>query len=78
MVVQFGQRTLAKFPLIVSYDLTTGTQTMNLAGDISTPTDTDLVMQIVISLAIVIILFIMLVYLIYLRRNRIKAEEWLE
>ena len=34
--------------------------------------------QIAISIAIVVVLFVMLVYLIYLRRNRIKAEEWLE
>lgn len=78
MVVQFGQRTISKFPLIVNYDLATGTTTLNIGGDAETPSDSDLAMQIIISLAIVIILFIMLVYLIYLRRNRIKAEEWLE
>ena len=34
--------------------------------------------QIAVSITIVLILFLMLVYLIVLRRNRIKAEEWLE
>ena len=34
--------------------------------------------QITISVIMVIVLFLLLVYLIYLRRNRIKAEEWLE
>ena len=78
MTVQFGQRTIAQFPLIVSYDLATGSTTLNLGGTGETPQNDDLAKQIVVSLSIVIILFIMLVYLIYLRRNRIKAEEWLE
>ena len=29
-------------------------------------------------MVIITVLFLLLVYLIYLRRNRIKAEEWLE
>lgn len=77
-VVQFGQRSLAQFPLIVSYDVSNGDVTLNLGGTGDTPQNNDIAKQIIISLSIVIVLFIMLVYLIFLRRNRIKAEEWLE
>ena len=30
------------------------------------------------SIIIISVLFLLLVYLIYLRRNRLKAEEWLD
>jgi len=36
------------------------------------------VFQIIVIIALVIFLFAMLIYLIYLRRARIQAEEWLE
>ena len=64
---------------MIQYELGPGTyMEINLGGSSETPQNEDLAKQIIVSLSIVIVLFIMLVYLIYLRRNRIKAEEWLE
>ena len=65
-------------PLFVVYDRDANTATVNLGGSIPIPKDEDFAMQITISLAIVVILFVMLVYLIYLRRNRMEAEKWLQ
>ena len=49
-----------------------------MGGVTQTDDENQMGIQIAISCSIVIILFAMLVYLIFLRRNRIKAEEWLE
>lgn len=77
-VVQFGQRTLAKLPLYVVFDREANSGTINLGGSMPIPTDEQFALQISISLGIVVILFVMLVYLIYLRRNRMEAEKWLQ
>ena len=63
---------------MVTYERSINSGLMNIGGISDIPENQDLAVQILISLTIVIILFLMLVYLIYLRRNRIKAEEWLE
>ena len=52
--------------------------TLELGATTDTGGKGTLGVQIAISIIIVIILFVMLVYLIFLRRKRIKAEEWLE
>ena len=74
---------MAEFPFYAVYERPTsessyGRVTIELGA--TTPTDGKgtLGVQIAISIIIVIILFAMLVYLIFLRRKRIKAEEWLE
>lgn len=51
---------------------------MAMAGSVDVNSSSSLGFQIAVSITIVVVLFVMLVYLIYLRRNRIKAEEWLE
>lgn len=58
--------------------MTTGSAEISIGGSTDNDGKGALGVQIAISIAIVIVLFVMLVYLIYLRRNRIKAEEWLE
>jgi len=63
---------------MVQYNLESKSAFMNIGGISPVPANQDFSMQILVSLGIVIVLFVMLVYLIYLRRNRIKAEEWLE
>ena len=69
---------MAEFPFYVVYDTTDQSATFALGGATNLDGSGTLGIQISISIAIVVILFVMLVYLIYLRRNRIKAEEWLE
>ncbi len=76
--VSLGQRSLAEFPFYAVYDRTEGSVTIELGATTSTDGKGTLGVQIAISIIIVIILFAMLVYLIFLRRKRIKAEEWLE
>lgn len=76
--VSLGQRALAKFPFYVVYDRATGSATFEMGNVTQTDDENQMGIQIAISCSIVIILFAMLVYLIFLRRNRIKAEEWLE
>ena len=77
-VVRYGQRTMSSFPLMVEYDRDNKSAMMNLGGISDMPDNQDMTMQLIISFVIVFVLFVMLVYLIHLRRNRIKAEEWLE
>ena len=69
---------MAEFPFYAVYDRNTGAVTLELGATTSTDGKGTLGIQIAISIIIVIILFAMLVYLIFLRRKRIKAEEWLE
>ena len=69
---------MATFPVYAVFDRTANTAVIELGNASSIGGKGTLGVQIAISVAIVIILFVMLVYLIYLRRNRIKAEEWLE
>ena len=69
---------MAEFPFYAVYDRAANSVTVELGGTTTLGGRTTMGVQITISVAIVIILFIMLVYLIWLRRNRIKAEEWLE
>jgi len=76
-VVQFGQRTLATIPVFVQYNRSDNTALINLGGSTAIPKDQNFAIQIGISLAIVLLLFVMLVYLIHLRRNRMLAEKWL-
>ena len=73
-----GQRAMAEFPFYAVYDMDTLSVDISLGNSTKNDGKGALGIQIAISIAIVIVLFIMLVYLIYLRRNRIKAEEWLE
>ena len=69
---------MATFPVYAVFDRNANTVQLELGNASSIGGKGTLGVQIAISVAIVIILFVMLVYLIYLRRNRIKAEEWLE
>ena len=69
---------MAEFPFYIVYDRSTKTAQFQLGGSSDANGKGTLGVQISISIAIVVVLFVMLVYLIYLRRNRIKAEEWLE
>ena len=69
---------MATFPFYSVFDRATNTAVIEL-GNVTTLGGSDsLGVQITVSVLIVVILFVMLVYLIVLRRNRIKAEEWLE
>ena len=76
--VSLGQRAMATFPVYAVFDRDANTAVIELGNASSIGGKGTLGVQIAISVAIVIVLFVMLVYLIYLRRNRIKAEEWLE
>ena len=76
--VSLGQRAMAKFPFFQIYDRVANTATVELGGATALGGKSALGIQIAISITVVVILFIMLIYLIVLRRNRIKAEEWLE
>lgn len=73
-----GQRALANFPFYAVYDMEKLSVELAVGGSTTNDGNGTLGVQIAISIAIVVVLFVMLVYLIYLRRNRIKAEEWLE
>ena len=73
-----GQRAMSEFPFYIVFDTDNNSATFALGGATDMNGKGTLGIQISISIAIVIVLFVMLVYLIYLRRNRIKAEEWLE
>lgn len=74
----FGQRALSTFPFYAVYDMDDLSVQLAIGGSTTNEGNGTLGVQIAISIAIVVVLFVMLVYLIYLRRNRIKAEEWLE
>lgn len=76
--VSLGQRAMATFPFFAIYDRATNTVTLELGNAVHMGGSGTFGMQIAISICIVILLFIMLVYLIVLRRARILAEEWLE
>ena len=69
---------MSEFPFYIVFDTDNNSATFALGGATDMNGKGTLGIQISISIAIVIVLFVMLVYLIYLRRNRIKAEEWLE
>ena len=77
-VITLGQRFLAKFPLMAVYDRANSTGIMAIGGGTGGSGGDEFELQIVLSVVIITVLFLLLVYLIYLRRNRIKAEEWLE
>ena len=77
-IVAFGQRALSSFPFQAHFDVEGGKVSMAMAGSVDVNSSSSLGFQIAVSITIVVVLFVMLVYLIYLRRNRIKAEEWLE
>ena len=51
---------------------------MSIGGSTPADDDAELRLQIILSVVITTVLFLLLLYLIYLRRNRIKAEEWLD
>ena len=76
--VSLGQRAMSQLPYYVVYDRNLNTATLELGGQTSKGSSSNLGAQITISVCIVLALFAMLVYLIYLRRARIQAEEWLE
>lgn len=69
---------MAKFPFFQIYDRAANTATVELGGATRLGGKSALGIQIAVSIAVVVVLFVMLIYLIVLRRNRIKAEEWLE
>ena len=63
---------------MVVYDRPNKSCVINIGGSTATDGGDEFQIQIIVSIAIITVLFLLLVYLIYLRRNRIKAEEWLE
>ena len=63
---------------MVSYDRTNLDGVMIIGGSEKNTSGADFKLQIILSIVIITVLFLLLVYLIFLRRNRIKAEEWLE
>ena len=77
-LVILGQRAMAEFPYYTVYDREAETATIELGDSQKNNENSSLGAEIAISSTIVIALFAMLVYLIYLRRARIQAEEWLE
>ncbi len=69
--VSLGQRAMSQLPYYVVYDRNLNTATLELGGQTSQGSSSNLGAQITISVCIVLALFAMLVYLIYLRRARI-------
>jgi len=69
---------MATFPFFVIFDRLNNSAALELGNATQLGGKGALGVQIAVSITIVLVLFIMLVYLIVLRRNRIKAEEWLE
>ena len=76
--ITLGQRFLSKFPIMVSYDRQNLNGIMIVGGSDPNGSGANFKLQIILSIVIITVLFLLLVYLIFLRRNRIKAEEWLE
>ena len=75
--VALGQRALDEFPFYAIYDRTTGSASIQI-GNASEEGGTTFSLQFFYSFAVVAVIYAMLVYLILLRRSKIKAEEWLE
>ena len=75
--VALGQRSLAEFPFYAHYDRAAGSATIQI-GNASEEGGTTLGVQFLYSFAVMVVVYAMLVYLIFLRRSKIKAEEWLE
>ena len=75
-VLTFGQRFLAKFPLMVVYDR----EAKSVKVAIGNSDETDKLPWLPLSLCFIpgIGLFLILLYLISLKRKRLRAEEWLE
>ncbi len=69
--VSLGQRAMTQLPYYVVYDREKNSATVELGGQTSKGSSSNLGAQITISVCIVLALFAMLVYLIYLRRARI-------
>jgi len=76
--VTLGQRLIATFPFYTVYDRQNDSAYMQLGSSVSTNEAEKQVFQVIMIIALVTFLFGMLIYLIYLRRARIQAEEWLE
>ena len=73
-----GQRALATFPYYAVFDRANTSAYIQIGSQTATGSSDAQVFQIIVIVALVIFLFAMLIYLIYLRRARIQAEEWLE
>ena len=77
-LITLGQRFFASFDLMVIYDRTDSTAMVGIGQSRKIDSSTLFKIQITVSIICTVILFCLLLYLIYLKRNRIRAEEWLE
>ena len=76
--ISLGQRSLATFPFYAVYDRAANQVAMELGAAIDSKSKHEMSWQLTISAIIVLGLLCILAYLIYLRRSRLQAEEWLE
>ena len=75
-VLTFGQRFLAKFSMMVVYNRAAGT--VQVAITEGTPSDDFPALSLSLCFVPGIGIFLILVYLISLKRKRMRAEEWLD
>lgn len=76
--LSFGQRQLSMFPYFAYYDRELETGTFELGGAVNKGGSGPQGLAVGISIAICAIIIVLLLYLIMLRKDRLRAEEWLE
>jgi len=76
--ILLGQRVMSTFPYFIVYDRDNNQSFAQLGNAVESESGGGNTVEITVSCCVVAVLFGLLVYLIYLRRARIKAEEWLE
>lgn len=77
--VSLGQRALAHLPFYAIFDRSTNTATIELGGAVENGENCQNdFYPVVVAISLIGSLLVLICYLIYLRCNRLKAEEWLE
>ena len=76
--VSLGQRAMATFPFYAVFNRADNTALLELGNVTQIGGPTEFGLHLGLAIVIVVGTFIMLIYLIYLRKQRLNAEEWLD